>query len=453
MTNEAANNRSPSRSTLSKAERSRILLAVDEAFEKQVAFLSELVRCASLRGQEAEVQEIMEAALHERGYLVDRQAIDTALIGQHPAFSPATVSYENSWNVIGTHIPVVAQGRSLILNAHVDVVPTGDPDRWQDPPFKPTRRGDWLYGRGSGDMKAGMSAAIFALDAIKAAGLELTASVQIHSVVEEEITGNGAAMALASGQTADAVLIPEPTDEKLIRANSGVIKFAVTVHGTPAHPREVSSGVSALEAAVRLIDHLRNLEARWNEEQNTRPYFNDVENPAALTIGTITGGEWIASVPSSCRFEGRIGFYPGDKPQDRMKEFEAFVATIAADDPLVQRCPEPLVQWVGVVQPGYTLAPGSEAESVLAQAYLDANASDGPSLEACVMAAYLDAALYTVHAGIPSLVYGPIAEKIHAIDERVSLSSLRRVTKTIALFAVEWCGVRRASDKNPAAVI
>lgn len=442
MTNQAANEQAPSMSALSETDRNRILLAVDEAFEKQVTFLSELVRCASLRGHEAGIQTLVEAALLGRGYVVNRQAIDPALIGQHPAFSPATISYGNSWNVIGIQTPAIVQGRSLILNAHVDIVPAGDPNRWQDSPFKPTRRGDWLYGRGSGDMKAGLSAAIFAFDAIKAAGLELTAPIQLHSVVEEEITGNGAAMALASGHVADAVLIPEPTDEKLVRANSGVIKFAITVHGTPAHPREVSSGVSAIEAAIQIIDHLRKLEARWNEERVTKPFFESVENPAALTIGTIRGGEWIASVPSSCCFEGRIGFYPGDNARERMKEFEASIATMAAQDPLVQRCSEPVVQWVGVLQAGYTLAPGSEAESVLAQAHIAADVPDGTPLKAYVMAAYLDAALYAVHAGIPSLVYGPIAENIHAVDERVSLSSLRRVTKTIALFAAQWCGVR-----------
>jgi acetylornithine deacetylase len=431
--------------TLSEADRDRIIAAVDAAFESQVDFLSDLVRCVSLRGQEAEVQELVEAALKERGYQVDRQPIDPSLIGRHPAFSPTTISYENSWNVIGVRKPAVHLGRSLILNAHVDIVPPGDSERWQYPPFAPTRRGEWLYGRGSGDMKAGLSAAIFALDAINAAGLELAAPVQIHSVVEEEITGNGAAMALAGDHVADAVLIPEPTDEKLVRANSGVIKFAITIHGTPAHPREVSGGVSALDAAMRLIDHLRRLEARWNEERATRPFFDEVENPAALTIGTIHGGEWIASVPSCCRFEGRIGFYPGDDPQDRMKEFETFVAGTAAEDALVQRCPEPIVEWVGVTHAGYTLPPGSDAEAILAEAHAFANPTGTPSLQAYVMACYLDAAVYSVHAGIPSLVYGPVAENIHAIDERVSLPSLRRVTKAIALFAAGWCGVRPAT--------
>jgi len=428
-----------------KVDRDRIIAAVDAAFDAQVDFLSGLIRCASLRGQEAEVQNLVEAALRGRGYEVERQPLDSSLIGRHPAFSPTTVSYADFWNVIGVRRPAVEHGRSLILNAHVDIVPTGEPERWQYPPFGPTRRDDWLYGRGSGDMKAGLSAAIFALDAISAAGLELTAPIQVHSVVEEEITGNGAAMALAGGYVADAVLIPEPTDEKLVRANSGVIKFAITIHGTPAHPREVSGGMSALDAAVRLIDRLRALEARWNEERPTKPFFDEVENPAALTIGTINGGEWIASVPSSCRFEGRIGFYPGDDPHERVKEFEAFIANVSTEDPLVQRCPKPIVEWVGVVHAGYTLAPGSDAEALLAQAHAAANAPHGSPLQAYVMACYLDAAVYSVHAGIPSLVYGPVAENIHAIDERVSLSSLRRVTKTIALFVAGWCGVRAAS--------
>ena len=52
-----------------------------------------------------------------------------------------------------------------------------------------------------------------------------------------------------------------------------------------------------------------------------------------------------------------------------------------------------------------------------------------------------------VHGNIPALVYGPISENIHGIDERVSLSSLKRVTKTLALFAADWCGVQE-SDRR-----
>ncbi len=421
--------------------RRRILNAVDAAFDAQVDFLASLVRCASQRGEETGVQDLVEAALRERGYAVDRFLIDPDMVGKHPAFSPVTVPYDKMANVVGVRKAIAPKGHSLALNAHVDVVPTGNPARWEFPPYDAVRRGDWLYGRGAGDMKAGLTAALFALDAIKAAGFELTADVQLQSVVEEEITGNGAAMALVKGFVADAILIPEPTDEKLVRANSGVNKFAITVEGVPAHPREIDQGISAIDAAVRLIEHLRKLEAKWNEEAQSKPFFEDVDNPAALTIGTIAGGEWIASVPSSCRFEGRIGFYPGDDPQQRAREFEAFVAEAVAGDPGFRNCPPPRVEWVGVMHAGYALEPGSNAEATLALAHQAARDGSGP-LEAYVMACYLDAAVFAVHGNIPSLVYGPVVENIHAVDERVSLSSLRRVTRTIALFAAGWCGIR-----------
>jgi acetylornithine deacetylase len=421
----------------------RIVGAVEVAFETQVAFLSELVRHSSLRSEEKAVQAFVEAELKARGYTIDRFRTDASLIGTHPAFSPATVDYAESWNIVGSRGPRGSGGRSLALNAHVDVVPTGPVSRWTYPPFGPEREGDWLYGRGAGDMKAGLSAAVFALDAISAAGLALQGPVQIQSVVEEEITGNGAATALARGYRADAILIAEPTDEQLVRANSGVLKFAITVHGVPTHPREPESGRSAIDLALSLVAHLKRLEQQWIAERLSHPLFAPIANPVALTVGTIVGGEWIASVPSECRIEGRVGFYPGEDPQARARKFERFVAEATSNDAAFQGGTPPLVEWVGHTQAGYELAPGSDAERSLAVAHRLVN--EGRDLSSYVMTAYLDSAVFAVHAGMPALVYGPIAENVHASDERVSLSSLLRVTKSIALFAADWCGVEAAA--------
>jgi acetylornithine deacetylase len=54
--------------------------------------------------------------------------------------------------------------------------------------------------------------------------------------------------------------------------------------------------------------------------------------------------------------------------------------------------------------------------------------------------------VFVLYEGIPCLVYGPTSENIHAFDERVSLTSLKRVTGTIALFIAEWCGVEATSN-------
>ena len=419
----------------------RILEAVETSFEAQIAFLSRLSGFASLRGAEAQAQGFVEQALRERGYALDRFRTDASQVGVHPAFSPATIDYAESWNLVATHSPEGSGGgRSLALNAHVDVVPAGPAARWTHPPFQPRREGDWLYGRGTGDMKAGLSAAIFALDAITAAGLVLRGPVQIQSVVEEEMTGNGAATVLAKGYRADAILIAEPTDEQLVRANSGVLKFAITFHGIPTHPREPERGRSAIDLALRMIAHLKRLEERWIAERLAHPLFAAIPNPVALTVGTIAGGEWIASFPSECRIEGRVGFYPGDDPQARIAEFERFVAEAARADPAFDTAPT--VEWVGVTHGSYELAADTEAEHVLAAAHRQAGT--GGELRSCVMTAYLDAAVFALHGDMPALVYGPVAENIHAADERVSLSPLLRVTKTIALFAAEWCGAQEA---------
>ena len=47
---------------------------------------------------------------------------------------------------------------------------------------------------------------------------------------------------------------------------------------------------------------------------------------------------------------------------------------------------------------------------------------------------------------MPTLVYGPVSKDIHGFDERVELDSLRRITKTIALYIAEWCGLEKAEN-------
>ena len=144
--------------------RSDILAAVADGFGEQVAFTQDLVRFASLRGHEHTAQDFVHDTLHARGYAMDRWAIDVAEIEHHPGFSPVKVDYANALNVVGTHRPREERGRSLILNGHIDVVPEGPREMWSRHPFDPHIDGDWLYGRGSGDMKAGLAANIFALD-------------------------------------------------------------------------------------------------------------------------------------------------------------------------------------------------------------------------------------------------------------------------------------------------
>jgi acetylornithine deacetylase len=421
----------------SEAE-TRVLACVDEAFDHQLEFLRDLVRFPSLRGAEATVQDFVHAALKARGLAIDRWQLREADIAHHPGFSPVSeTSYDNAWNVVGSWRPPVERGRSLILNAHVDVVPSGPIEMWQQPPFDPVVRDGWLYGRGSADMKAGLAANIFALDALRAAGFDPAATVHIQSVIEEESTGNGTLSTSVRGYRADAVICPEPEDEKLVRANAGVVWFSVRITGRPAHTREMQAGFNAIDGAYKVIAALRELETAANADQARHRYFGDLEHPINLNIGRIEGGDWNSMVPAWCVIHCRFAMYPGISAAAVRQVVEARLSLLARSDAGFGNNP-PQVKWTGFFAEGYVLEPGSEAEKTLAAAH--AVVFQAP-LEELVTPAYLDARVTMLYDNIPTLVYGPIGRSIHGIDEAVDIESVRRVTKTIALFMARWCGL------------
>ena len=418
---------------------SKILAAVDAQFDAQVRFTQDLVRFPSLRGQEHTIQDFVFDALRSRGAVMDRWRVTEDDIKHHPGFSPIDVSYENAWNVVGSFRPTKETGHSLILNAHVDVVPTGPAEMWSAPPFDPVVRDGWLYGRGSADMKAGLAANIFALDAIRAAGLAPQATIHVQSVVEEESTGNGTLATSVRGYRADAVVCPEPEDEMLVRANTGVVWFSVRVSGRPAHTREMAEGFNAIDGAYRVIGALRELETQWNAEHARHKHFEDIAHPINLNVGRIEGGDWNSMVPAWCTVHCRLAMYPGTSAADVRSAVENCVKVDAARTPALANSP-PVVRWTGFFCEGYVLDEGSDAERIFSSAHELIFAAP---LKSLVTPGYLDARVTTLYDKIPTLVYGPSSRNIHGIDEAVDLASVRRITKTIALFISRWCGVSR----------
>ncbi len=416
----------------------RILEAVEAGWEDQIAFTQDLIRYPSVRGQEHTAQAFVHDALAARGYAMDRWVVREEEIQDHPGFSPIAVPYDNAVNVVGTHTPRQAKGRSLILNGHIDVVPVGPRDMWSRDPFDPAIEGDWIYGRGGADMKAGIAANIFAVDALRRLGLQPAATLYQQSVTEEECTGNGALAALVRGYKAEAAIIPEPSECLLTRANVGVLWFQVEVRGRPVHVREAGTGSNAILSAYTVMRALYDLADKWNAEKPRPAPFEGMDHPLNMNVGKIEGGDWASSVPAWCRFDCRIAIFPGEDPKDAAAEIENAIRAAAAADPFLSNSP-PKVSFNGFFARGYVLEEGSEAEGTLAQAF--ANANEGQSLETTVATGYLDGRVFVLYGGCPCMVFGPASESIHGFDERVSLDSVKRVTKTIALFIADWCGV------------
>lgn len=417
-----------------------IMKAVDDGFEEQIELTAELVKHPSLRGAEHTAQDFVAAAMRERGLAVDRWQVRIEDIAHLPGFSPVAISYENAFNVVGAHRTDNPKGQSLILNGHIDVVPVGPLDMWKRPPFEPWQDGGWLYGRGSGDMKAGIAGMLHALDALKRLGFRPAADVYFQSVVEEECTGNGALACLARGYRADAALIPEPMWNQMIRAQVGVMWFQVHVRGLPVHVREAGNGANAIEASFGLMQALHRLEERWNVECRQHEHFRHVEHPINLNVGRIEGGDWPSSVPAWCTFDVRVAMTPGKDLAEARREIEACIRDAARENRFLSNFP-PEVTYHGFQAEGYVLTGGEAAEAVLRTTH--ALAFDGAALEECATTGTTDARFFGLYAGIPALVYGPTADSIHGFDERVDLESVRRITQSMALFMADWCGLEK----------
>jgi len=420
----------------------QILSAVDALFDAQTDFLSELTSHPSTRGKEQSAQDFMASELSARGYEVDRWQIDVADIRDMPGFSPVIGNYDDAVNVVGTHRSTTRKGRSLILNGHIDVVPEGPLDMWDTPPYAPRVDDGWMYGRGAGDMKAGLASNLFALHALNACGFAPAADVFFQSVVEEECTGNGALACLQRGYRADAALIPEPFAESLITAQVGVLWFQLHLKGLPTHVAYAGSGSNAIEAAIPLLSALHEMEARWNGDDNKHPDYAHVHHPLNLNVGKIEGGDWASSVPAWSVLDLRMGLFPGQDIAAAKAEIEAVVTEAARQsDFLRNNLPE--IVYHGFEAEGYALSEDKSPAAAQAIGALETahGAVTGTALDRVATTATTDARFFGLYADTPALVYGPRAEAIHGFNERVHLESVRRVTQTTALFIADWCGL------------
>jgi acetylornithine deacetylase len=426
-------------------DETRIQASVDALFERELAFLSELTAHPSTRGNEQSAQDFMAREMGARGLAVDRWQIDVDDISALPGFSPVIGNYDDAVNVVGAHASRTRKGRSLILNGHIDVVPEGPHDMWDSPPYAPHIDAGWMYGRGAGDMKAGLAANLFALDALAALGLRPAADVYVQSVVEEECTGNGALACLQRGYRADAVLIPEPFNETLVDAQVGVMWFQVHLKGLPTHVAYAGSGANAIEAAIPLIAALHEMEARWNAPGRRPDDYAGHDHALNLNIGKIAGGDWTSSVPAWCVFDVRMGLFPGQDIAAARSEIEDVLRQAARDNAFL-RNNTPEVVWHGFQAEGYALSQDSSdgARNAIAALSGAHQTVCGAQLDKVAITATTDARFFGLYADTPALVYGPRAEAIHGFNERVDLESVRRVTQTTALFIARWCGLEDA---------
>jgi succinyl-diaminopimelate desuccinylase len=227
----------------------RVLRAVDALVDEMVAFTQALVRIPTVNppGQcYAQCAEFIAHKLGEFGYRVE--TLPAEGLAEHSAQYPRI-------NVIGS---LTRAEPVLHFNGHYDVVPPGS--GWSVDPFGGELRDGRIYGRGTCDQKAGIAASIYAVEAIRRAGIPLTGTVEQSATVDEESGGfAGVAYLCDHGQISSTrqrfVVITEPLDpDRVCIGHRGVYWFELTTIGRVGHGRMPGLAVNAAEQMAHLIE-------------------------------------------------------------------------------------------------------------------------------------------------------------------------------------------------------
>lgn len=420
-----------------KAVQDQVCRVIEKTRDELIHSLQELVRIPSVVGHEANAQDYMERLYGEAGLDVVRFEPDMENISRHPAFVRTGMAYENRANIIGT-LPGDDTAPSIIHNGHIDVVSPEPVGAWHHDPWGAEIAGDRLYGRGAGDMKAGLLANFFALKCIQKAGLKPKGTVMLQSVIDEEAGGAGGALAcLLAGHTADAWLCTEPHNLKITIANAGVSYFRVKVVGKSYHAGLAHLGVNAIGKMIPIYQALIELDAIRGRKVRFPLIEKGSGRSCHLNIGTLHAGDWPSSVAGSAQMECRIGYVPGEKMADIQQQVTDTVSAVARKDPWLREHP-PVIEWFGwQTEPWYqdpehpfvkTLK--SSTEAVLKR-----------ETEYAGRAAGLDAR-FAPYFDMVSACTGPIAKNVHGIDEYVDIPSVIDVTKIVAVTTLNWCGFK-----------
>ncbi|MFS0645110.1 ArgE/DapE family deacylase [Siminovitchia sp. 179-K 8D1 HS] len=411
---------------------------IENDWNEQLLFLKALGSFKSTLGNEKGVQSFIQEHLDDMNLKTTSFDPDPKRLSSYKNFGHPEWSYEDRPVVVGEWESEGAKiGKSLILQGHIDVVSAEPEHLWDTDPYNPTIRDGKMYGRGICDMKSGVAAMIYAVNAIKKAGIELGADVQIQTVIEEECTGNGALALLDKGFVADAALITEPTELKLIKGQVGVLWVRIKVKGAGAHVERAERAQNAINKAVYLIQALD----EYREYINNRPkhsYYTEHPHPLNVNVGVIKGGDWPSNVPSECTFEARVAFYPDQDPGDIQKELKEWILNAAKRDDWLKENP-PEVTFYGFSAPGFTNSADVELFESISAAH---KLTTDEEIETVAFTGTTDIRAFE-EFGIPSTCYGPTGGNMHGPNEYIDLKSLKTATKTISAFILDWCKVRQ----------
>ena len=411
-----------------------ILNWIEQDKEKIINFCAELVRCntSSSHGDTRSATSLIKNFLVAED--INYQEISAC---------------KTMPNIIST-TEMAQSGKHLMLNGHLDVMPAGNEPGWSVNPYSGTIREGKIIGRGSSDMKAGVTAMIFAYKYLQQFKDELSGRLSLTLVSDEE-TGWGRGTGflfkkIPEQMKADCVLTGEPSGVDAISFSSkGYIQITVKVATRGAIAGYSNESRSAIEIAADLIRDLKELEniqvetpkelqeflnqdgyKEMHEKIRGKGHLEQLQR-VTVDICTIKGGSLFSVIAADCKFTAAIVIPLGTDVDLLISKLKSIVAKYSEAELTID----------GVDLPEIS-PPNSELTNILSDTVVELG-KPKPVLTPDIA---ISDCRYWRYLGIPAYWYGLGGELCSAADEFITIEDLIHVTKVHTLAALKYLSIK-----------
>ncbi len=409
--------------------------AIDQAVEERRGTMVEVLRefvavdAENPPGRRyPESVAFLSEVMQERGYDIEEVSVPDAVVEEH---YPTRTDHERV-NMLGRK---GSGGPDVHFTGHFDVVPAGED--WTRPPYEPAVEDGRVYGRGTSDMKSGIVASLFAVEALEAAG-GLAGRITQSMTCDEETGGfTGLGHLVETGHVA-----PENTDycvytecfgaSRVCIGHRGVLKFRARTHGRKAHGCMAHDGHNAIAAMTDFLGRMESYREELNARETNLPVVPEESRRADVSATMVNAGYSENVVPDRCT----ATFYRVLVPSETVEDARSEVRNLLAE---TEEATGAAVEYEEIMFAEPTAVP---RDGEAAQAYLGELRARGVDPDVVVSPGSDDQRFVVNDAGIEEcIVYGPgLLEQAHVADEYVPVGELVEATKVMAAATADLVG-------------
>ena len=266
----------------------------------------ELIRRPSVTPEDAGCQQLMADRLSAVGFSCE-----------HLRFGDV----DNLWAVRGESGPI------LVFAGHTDVVPTGPEENWQSPPFEPTLKEGYLFGRGAADMKTSLAAMVLACERFVSQHPDHSGRIGFLITSDEEGPAvNGTVKVVEwlqdNHQTIDWCLVGEPSSESALgdvikNGRRGSLGCVLKVHGVQGHIAYPQLADNPIHRAAPALAALA--AENWDDGNAFFP-------PTSFQVSNINGGTGATNViPGELEIQFNFRFSTESTAEELQQRTEAIL--------------------------------------------------------------------------------------------------------------------------------